>query len=208
MKLIGLGHVARSGKDTIADHLVDKHGFVKGSFIESMKEACQVIFGLTYEQLYGSEKEIVDPFWDSKLELRKNQHGVVLPVERIDERGGTREWERVPVTPRVIMQLMGTEAGRNVFGNDLWVHAFIRKITNSRDDRWVMADVRFPNEADAILKAGGLVYRVDRPGAHASNGIAAHPSETALLGYNKWSGVIVNDGSLEELYAKADLLLK
>ena len=63
-----------------------------------------------------------------------------------------------------------------------------------------MADVRFPNEAEAITSAGGILVRVVRPGHETAD---AHPSETAMDGYPVHVQV-VNDGSLEQLWAAAD----
>lgn len=62
--IIGLGYQARSGKDTVADYLVLKHGFIKTAFAAALKEAAECIFGLNYEQLHGSKKEEIDPYWD------------------------------------------------------------------------------------------------------------------------------------------------
>jgi hypothetical protein len=200
MQLIGLGYVARSGKDTIADFLCKNHGYMKISFIAKMKEACRLIFGLSTDQLYGHLKEVVDPFWNEHLHL-VHQHGIVVPYDQLAPEDKTSS--RLEVTPRLIMQLMGTEAGREVFGNDIWVTSTIRELKNSNHDKWIVSDVRFPNEADMILKSGGRVYRVDRPGAGAKGGIAAHPSETALVGYQDWTGVIENNGTLQDLFAKA-----
>jgi hypothetical protein len=57
------------------------------------------------------------------------------------------------------------------------------------DPNWIITDTRFPNEAQAIKDAGGIVIRVDRPGVSAIN---AHPSETALdnwdFDYKIWNG--------------------
>lgn len=210
MKIIGLGFVARSGKDTIADYLVRQHGYRKSSFIENMKEACRIIFGFNERQLYGDLKEVVDGYWDDRLDIyQSNRTKQLLPGSMLGDVGLValvNEWIRVPFTPRLAFQLMGTEAGRNVFGADLWVHSFIRKVQNSGHDLWVMADVRFPNEADAILRHGGTVYQISRHGAEAKGGADAHPSETAMIGYTKWTGFIQNDGTLAELFAKADTI--
>jgi hypothetical protein len=204
--IVGFGFKARSGKDTIADHLVREHGFRKGSFVQAMKEACRTIFGFNDDQLFGKLKEKVDPFWNERLKIYHYAGGIV-PADRVEvpepevlETYG----EPLPITPRLVMQLMGTEAGRNVFGQDLWVHAFLRACASSGHDRWVVSDVRFPNEANAILAAGGQVYRVDRPGAGATGGAANHPTETALLGYDRWSDVIQNDFTLPDLFRKVE----
>jgi hypothetical protein len=62
--IIGLGFQARSGKDTVAQHLHTKKAFVQVAFADALKEGARAIFGLTDEQLYGDLKGEVDGFWD------------------------------------------------------------------------------------------------------------------------------------------------
>ncbi len=62
-RIVGLGYQARTGKDSVADYLCTNYGYHKVSFAGSLKEVCRVMFGFTDEQLYGVEKEVVDPFW-------------------------------------------------------------------------------------------------------------------------------------------------
>jgi len=109
-----------------------------------------------------------------------------------------RFWE---ITPRRALQLVGTDAMRNNIRHDIWVKALERRIRSTWHRNYVITDVRFPNEADAIRKWGGHVIRIDRPG-FSSDDPERHLSETALLGYEKWSGIINNDGTPEELTAK------
>lgn len=78
-------------------------------------------------------------------------------------------------TPRWAMQTIGTEWGRNLIAPDLWIRAW--KVAVDRLPTGVpvvVDDCRFPNEADAVRAAGGVIVRIDRPGA----GIASvHESE-------------------------------
>jgi hypothetical protein len=70
--------------------------------------------------------------------------------------------------------------------------------------KWIITDTRFPNEAEAIKKADGIIIRIERPGVKPIN---PHPSETSL---DKWDFdyVIVNDGSLADLTKKIKKVLK
>ena len=61
--ILGLGFRARVGKGEVAKRLVEKHGFVEGAFADKLKKACAEIFGLDHSQLYGDNKDKVDPFW-------------------------------------------------------------------------------------------------------------------------------------------------
>jgi len=69
---------------------------------------------------------------------------------------------------------------------------------------WVITDTRFPNEAQAIKDAGGILIRVVRPG---NTPINTHSSETSLDNY-PFDHVIINDGSLEDLVEKVREVLE
>lgn len=62
--ILGLGFQARVGKGEVAKRLVERHGFVEMAFADSLKSACQIIFGLSERQLYGDMKELTDTFWN------------------------------------------------------------------------------------------------------------------------------------------------
>jgi len=120
------------------------------------------------------------------------------------------------VTPRGMLQKMGTEAGRNVFGSDLWVQSLDSRIDMTKNN--VITDVRFPNEIKWIRKKGGFVVRVTRgpdPSwydtaweynksnrsewmLYDENDKAVHYSEWAWIGQSI-DYLIHNTSSLEEL---------
>jgi hypothetical protein len=79
-------------------------------------------------------------------------------------------------TPRWAMQTLGTEWGRQLIHNDLWVNVAMEMWRRRTEDDYVFDDVRFENEADAIRRAGGEVWRVRRPG-YPLDGVALHASE-------------------------------
>jgi hypothetical protein len=87
--LIGLTGKARSGKDTVAGYLNNKHMFSHYWFSKPMKDACRTIFGWDDRHLYGDLKEVVDPVYG--------------------------------ISPRVALQTLGTERGRNCINQDLWL---------------------------------------------------------------------------------------
>jgi len=111
-------------------------------------------------------------------------------------------WYIVKLTPRKLLQLLGTEAGRNIIHPNIWVNALFASYL--KDSNWVVTDVRFPNEAQAIKDRGGITIRVTRPGTATGN----HPSEIALDDA-KFKYEIINDGSMEELVKKVkEILIK
>jgi hypothetical protein len=121
-----------------------------------------------------------------------NHYQVTSAKEDIDQYWG--------ITPRAALQRVGTDLLRNQFREDIWVKSVERYIKTNKAMNWVITDVRFPNEADAIKRWGGYVYRIDRPGA----GVGAHESETAMADYPRWDGVIVNDSTLPEFYRRVE----
>ena len=102
----------------------------------------------------------------------------------------------IGVTPRQMMQTLGTEWGRACVHPDLWV-----MIAESEAKNWLRSvnvtfdDVRFPNEADMIRRLGGELWLVDRPGVVYEG---SHASEGALINVSPDS-VINNSGDLEQL---------
>jgi hypothetical protein len=110
------------------------------------------------------------------------------------------EWDGL--TPRKILQLLGTEAGREIIHPNIWVNSLFADYTT--DSNWIITDVRFPNEAQAIKDRGGIVIRIERPGGESHCG-GAHASETALDDYD-FDIVINNDGTIEELIDKVKQL--
>ena len=100
-------------------------------------------------------------------------------------------------TPRHAMITLGTEWGRNMIDPDLWVRATMHDVdTSAWGSSFVFDDVRFPNEAAAIIARGGVIWRVVRPTIASIH--AAHESEDGQSAIRA-SRVICNDGSLAEL---------
>jgi len=83
------------------------------------------------------------------------------------------------ITPREIMQTLGTEWGRMLIAPDLWVRVCMRKVAGA--GRAVISDVRFPNEARAIRDAGGHVIRLHRWGGSTDPHVSELPLDRALV---------------------------
>lgn len=105
-------------------------------------------------------------------------------------------------TPGWALQKLGTEGGRQVFGQDFWVRAMERRLrATGQGGRYVIADVRFPEEAEAIKAWGGMLIRIKRPNYSVDDGRdSQHVSETALDDYEGWDAVIQNTGTREDLW--------
>jgi hypothetical protein len=200
--IVGLVGFIGAGKGSVADLLVERHGFIKESFANSVKDAVSVVFGWDRALLEGDTpesrawREQKDDFWSKKFGK--------------------------DFSPRLALQLMGTEAGRDVFHSDIWVHTVQRRCNDEKN--YVIADVRFPNEIDAIAESGGRIIRVKRgedPNWYdiaervnlvqidynnEAKSIPAHYSEWAWIG-SPIDYTISNDGTFDELIKKVDITI-
>jgi hypothetical protein len=172
--LIGLSGYARSGKDTVAELLCLNYGYKRVSFADPMRQALYVL--------------------SPKLD------NIVRLSEYVDDYG----WDVAKQNQEVrrLLQVFGTEVGRKMFGLDFWIDIALKDL--SGDTQVVISDVRFPNEADAIAKLGGSVWRINRKNHSAVNG---HASEHAMDNY-MFNHVIYNDGTLDDLSDEVFMLAK
>jgi hypothetical protein len=108
-------------------------------------------------------------------------------------------WEQAKTIPevRILLQRFGTEAGRELHGEDVWISKTLDNLPDG--SKVVIPDVRYPNEADAIRASGGTVVRIERPGYASVN---SHISESAMDDYS-FDGVILNDKDVESLREEA-----
>lgn len=170
-KFIGLSGWAKSGKDTVAQYLVENHGFTRVSFADPMREAL-----LTLDPYI--------PYLNTQMRLST--------AVRLS---GWEEAKRGNEEVRRLLQYFGTEVGRNMFGQNFWVDQAIEKAT--RYEKVVFSDCRYTNEADAVKSIGGVVWRISRPDVFAVN---SHTSEQDLNNY-AFDSHIENNSSLEDLHA-------
>lgn len=108
---------------------------------------------------------------------------------------------RYGVSPRVALQTLGTEWGRNTINSDLWILRAQKEM--EQHENIVISDCRFDNEAEAVISQGGIVIEVSRDGIDS---VAEHSSESGisakLINYR-----IDNNGSLTDLYREVDNFL-
>lgn len=105
------------------------------------------------------------------------------------------------ISPREILQRMGTEAMRNTFGDNFWLRRWFITYSQFKDtDDVVVSDVRFENEAEMIRSLGGTIIHIIRPANPyaLSGGTAAHASAAGIQ-MSASDAVIINDGAIEDL---------
>lgn len=206
--IIGIAGKKNAGKDTVADYIIDEVikndvFFKKVRFADKLKEMVCLLLGCTKEQLEDrefKEKELGKEWWYWRLKvpnynLDRNEK-ITLKMMFNTE---TEAWEYndkilsynrevcetvlIKPTPRLLLQLLGTECGRNIIHPNIWVNATFADYQpngapyNSLGDvfddlklcpsetkmpNWVISDVRFPNEAKAIKDRNGILIRVER----------------------------------------------
>ena len=202
--IIGICGFIGSGKDTVADFLVNFHEFRRESFANTLKDAVSAVFGWDRTMLEGRTKEArewreqVDPWWAARLDM---------PT----------------LTPRWVLQYWGTEVCRKAFHDDIWIASLENKLRNSRD-HVVISDCRFPNEISSIKNAGGKIVWIQRgllpqwyqTAVDANQGsnmalnelkrLKIHASETAWVG-TEFDIILDNNGTIDDLYTQAKQLV-
>jgi len=219
--IIGIVGKAGSGKDTIAGVLAKDYQYFPLSFAEPLKIFCQKVLGFTSEQLWGpSEKRLEPHHSGQKVRVCVNcgWFGQQVRESLLVSDGLCPHCEiagplEVPLTARLALQTLGTDWGRAV-KLDIWAQAGVSlateilagrgaaegvaNLTAHKPEGIVFSDVRFLNEAEAIREAGGVIWRVTRPGIADSGGVANHPSEVEQDKINP-DLIIANVGTLADL---------
>lgn len=176
-QMLCLAGNAGVGKDTLADYLVREHGYVKYRFADPLKKLIADRFGLTMDEVNsGSWRN--EPRSEFGRAVRRCEHFSL------------RSW----------MQWLGTEVGRTIGGEDVWVNAMWDSYMKSdHPRRMVVCDARFNNEAASFWARGGDVMHITRPNVAP---VHAHVSE-AGISEELWSCDVLNDGCVGDLYQRA-----
>ena len=108
------------------------------------------------------------------------------------------DWKEGPMTAREFMQFFGTDVCRKIY-EPIWVESCLSAIKKEQSELAIIADVRFPNEADAIIRAGGTLLRLTRQTLEDN-----HASEKALDDYPFEHTVNNANNSIDNLMVKVN----
>ena len=183
--IVGICGLIGCGKGTVGDILVEQ-GFVKISFADKLKDGVAEIFGWDRAMLEGDTnesrqwREQRDNYWSDETQME--------------------------VTPRVVLQLFGTDCMRDGFYDGVWVSLLKKTILDNPEQNYVIPDVRFANEVDMIRDIGGQVWEVKRGVdpqwliEYESTGVepTVHASEWKWI-KSKKDLVVQNDSTIDDL---------
>lgn len=196
--LIGITGYKRSGKDSVAHVLIERYGYTRIAFADTLKEMAldinPVILVEDHELLGNDEawyRIMAAPSWSPATRT-------ILLADLVEAVGWEIAKEHHEV--RRFLQRLGTEGVRNHLGDDAWLRAWHRRAqpidysTDGAHPKIVVPDVRFANEANHLRLAGGTIWRVERPGTEPDG----HASETELDTIQA-DMIIHNSGPLAQL---------
>lgn len=204
--IVGIGHKARQGKDTAAEFLKGKYGFIIIHFADALYEECEncnilynesdnIFYIKSYDEDYYSFKNPPDYIIDWIKSNGDKESGLPFNAEWIykgmEDKNGT------------LLQFWGTEFRRKTVDWNYWVNK-VKDVTDKEPDRdYVIPDTRFKNEAQFIKGSGGEIWKIIRPDYNQIDRDPSHKSEVDLDDW-EFDEVIINDGTIEELYEKID----
>lgn len=189
MTIIGVTGLVGSGKSTVANYLVENHGFTRLSFAAPLKKMLRTLDPIIGNTIIKSEIEsVVHPTHLSELtetenELKAGPFGV--------------EYRR-------LMQFLGTECIRAV-DPDFWTNAAKAQLSNP-DGRYVFDDIRFPNEAKVITDHNPMgLWNIQRPSTEVVGDRKLHVSEQHAGIMGEFAQLVNDD--LDGLHRQVDLHL-
>lgn len=242
--IIGIAGKKRSGKDTVgkiiqilttfphfSDKIVERWltrdiespRFVNKKFADMLKDTVCMWINCTREQLEDEEfknTELEEDWWYYKyndiLQPYRGEMWKDFPYDLS---------ELIKLTPRKLLQLLGTECGRNIIHPNIWINSLMGKYEMSdmikikirragispnwqqileSYPKWIITDVRFPNEVEAIKDRNGFLIRVESKRCNYKD---THSSETSLDNYDKFDSTIQNDETIIDLIPKVKKFL-
>lgn len=205
-------------------------------FADKLKDFVCMLIGCTREQLEDrefKEKELGEEWWYTYGRIG-NVDILVSYLDMDKEFKNNNNAYIEKLTPRELLQIIGTDCIRGKVHPNAWVNALFAdyKYEIHRSEvptraagfidqhvypNWIITDMRFPNELEAVKRRGGITIRVNRPyDSLNQNSLFSlqkqqetnnHPSETALDNA-EFDYIIENNSTIEDLIHTVSLILK
>ena len=179
--IIGISGKAGSGKDTAAKMLEVLYANPDISYEDFSNRKYKNFADIQIVHFADILKETVQVLFGIGEWETNTQEGKKTTIEWIGK------------TVRELLQGVG-QGLRDAIDPNLWIKALFANTKNWSN--YIIADVRYPNEVDAIKERNGVLLRINRKDAGAGN----HSSETALDNYKEWDLVIDNNSTKEDLF--------
>lgn len=194
MQIVGLHGLAGAGKDTFADRLVDRHGFVKRGFADPLYEEVAAAYGVEVAWLRERTRKEV-PQAELALARCKDENFTEMYFADFD----------VERSPRWTLERWGTDY-RRAQCETYWLDQmadFVNEAAHDGKRGVVIPDVRFANEVHWVYRNLGRVLRILRPGVtNVSGHVSAIPLQPELIELT-----VHNAGSIAYLHAVADSVI-
>lgn len=192
-----LDNIDNITEDIINKKIWDKPRFTIEKFANALKNMVCILLGCTRKQLENrdfKEKELGEEWWhwygynyklttnlhDGRVTALFSTEEELIELEKLHKIGFTRK--QVKLTPRKLLQLIGTECGRDIIHPNIWVNALfskynsrfyamdimntevmnVKRIYQQNESNWIITDMRFPNELKAVKDRSGISIRVNR----------------------------------------------
>lgn len=203
-------------------YLEENSKFQRNDFGDKMKDIVCSILGCTREMLEDEEyrNSYLGREWDvydlgnGKIVARdfyknKNQNDHIICEQRFLRK----------MTPRLFMQLVGTNCFRNIIHPNTWVNSLFLKYralnggsyngtvidyTDSKFPNWIISDLRHNNELEACQKRNALIIRLER------NTELRHPELWAKFQNSKfdsWDDFLVDCNKFDVVYHQSEIEL-
>lgn len=222
------------------ESISDDSGWKIRKFADKLKDIVCLLIGCTREQLEDrsfKEAELGEEWWYWENSFGKRINYLDNIIYGSTAKDGLTSRKLIKLTPRLLLQLIGTECGRNIIHPNIWVNSLFseyknkwsnlnlarinnNEITGEEYPNWIITDMRFPNEYQAVKQRGGITIRVNRYNSTCvcvddssldcltpCSRKPQHESEVALDHVTDWDYVIDNSGTIEELVEKVRTIL-
>jgi len=182
MKILAFGHRQRVGKSSLTRFLISELRIrTKGINVVQAGFADKV--KNVSHQLFGWAGLKPGPYYEDHYEEKNS----ILPL--------------LNKTPRQCWIGVGNGIRQAVDYDGTWGDYLFHNI---KADLLIISDLRFIAEANDILKYGGFIYRIDRD----SEPKVSDGADDPLSDYDKWTGIIHNNGNLNDLHKEAIKLIE